>query len=155
MIIFVILRIIIGTVFFLSGVEKLSSPYQNFLYIIEHYDVIPQPLDKWTAMLLPWGELILGSFTILGLWTKAALRANMVLFGLFVGIIGQALLRKLPLGECGCFGEWISIPPSRMIILDMIFFSISYLLLRNINRTERWSLDSYFNVQPGSTKKQS
>jgi hypothetical protein len=139
-----IFRVIIGLIFLVSGIEKLLGPYQNFLYVIEHYEILSAPFAKWAAIILPWIELFLGVFTLLGLWTKWMLRGDLVLFAAFILIVGQALIRKLPIGECGCFGELISIPPLAVLGMDITSFVVTVVLLRNLSKTESYSLDRYF-----------
>ncbi len=90
-------------------------------------------------------ELIVGLFVSLGLWTSWALRGALVLFGIFVVVVGQALIRALPLESCGCFGEWIHLKPQTVIIMDSTSLLLVILLLRNISLARKFSLDSYFD----------
>ena len=139
------LRIFIGLIFVVSGTEKLLSHYQNFLYVIQSYDVVPAPLDEWAARFFPWMELLLGVFTVLGLWTIWALRGLLVSTAVFLLVVGQALWRNLPVEKCGCFGELVSIPLPTIFLLDsVIWIYIAYLIIR-IERTQRFSLDEYFS----------
>ena len=41
------------------------------------------------------------------------------MFGVFLGAVGQALVRRLPLDECGCFGNLISIPLPAVFAMDL------------------------------------
>ena len=43
---YVILRIVIGSIFLISGLGKLLSPYQNFLYVIQAYQLLPSWVQK-------------------------------------------------------------------------------------------------------------
>lgn len=78
----------------------------------------------WIARTLPWAELIGGSFFLLGLWTTEAAVSVMAMFGIFITAVGQALIRRLPLGECGCFGELISIPLPAVLAMDTVLLLI-------------------------------
>ena len=129
---YTILRIIIGSIFLVSGLGKLFSPYQNFLYVIQAYQLLPSWGEVLAAQVFPWIELIVGVFVFLGLWTSWGLRGAMVLFGIFVVVVGQALIRDLPLENCGCFGEWIHLKPQMVIIMDSISLLLTLVLLRNI-----------------------
>ena len=142
---FLILRIIIGGIFIFSGLATLLSPYQNFLYVVQAYQLLPSWGEVLVAQILPWIELIVGVFTLLGLWTSWSLRGASVLFGVFVVVGGQALLRGLPLESCGCFGEWLHLKPQVVIIMDSVTLLLTLLLLRNIPQTRKFSLDSYFD----------
>ena len=140
-----LLRIVIGSIFIVSGLGKLISPYQNFLYVIQAYQLLPSGGEVLTAQIFPWIELITGFFVFLGLWTSWSLRGALVLFGIFVTVVGQALIRGLPLENCGCFGEWIHLKPQTVIIMDCASLLVTSLLLHNILLARKFSLDSYFD----------
>ena len=141
---FVIGRILIGCLFIVSGFEKLIGPYQNFLYVVQSYEFLPTLLEEMVARTLPWIELFLGVFLVVGLWLKWALRSiGMVIF-LFILIVGQALLRKLPIDECGCFGGLISLPLYAVLIFDSMLFLLTGALLKQEKRINIFSLDQYF-----------
>ena len=128
-----------------SGMEKLISPYQNFLYVIQQYQVLIPFFEEVTARVFPWVELILGVFLLLGLWLKWTLRGVMALFLVFVGIVGQAILRGLPIDECGCFGSLISLPLSTVMAFDFSVLILIGVLSKKIGNTEYFSLDRYFS----------
>lgn len=141
---FVIGRILIGCLFIVSGFEKLIGPYQNFLYVVQSYEFLPTLLEEMVARTLPWIELFLGVFLVVGLWLKWALRSiGMVIF-LFILIVGQALLRKLPIDECGCFGGLISLPLYAVLIFDSMLFLLTGVLLKQEKCINIFSLDQYF-----------
>ena len=140
-----LLRIIIGSILIISGLGKLLSPYQNFQYVIQAYQLLPSWGEALTAQIFPWIELIVGVFVLLGLWTSLGLRGALVLFGLFVAVVGQALLRGLPLENCGCFGDWVHFKPQTVIIMDSAGLLLTLLLLRNLAHAKKFSLDSCFD----------
>jgi hypothetical protein len=141
---YLVLRIVIGGIFIFSGLSKVLSPYQNFLYIIQDYQLLPSWGEVLTAQLFPWIELIVGVFVFLGLWTSWGLRGALVLSGIFVVVVGQALIRGLSLENCGCFGGWVHLKPQAVIVLDSASLLLTSLMLRNISLTKKISLDSYF-----------
>lgn len=141
----VFLRIIIGSIFLISSLGKLLSPYQNFLYAIQAYQLLPSWIEVLVAQIFPWIELLVGSFVLLGMWTSWALRGALILFGIFVVVLGQALIRGLPLEDCGCFGGWIHLKPQTIIIMDSASLLLTSLLLRNLSKTRKLSLDFYFD----------
>ena len=59
---YIIIRIIIGSIFLVSGLEKLLSPYQNFLYAIQAYQFLPSWAEVLSAQIFPWIELLAGVF---------------------------------------------------------------------------------------------
>lgn len=141
----VFLRLLIGSIFLVSALSKLFSPYQNFLYAIQAYQLLPSHLEVYVAQIFPWIELLVGFFMLLGLWTTWALKGTCLLFGLFVVVVGQALIRNLPLEQCGCFGEALHVPADVMLLVDSAGILITLLLLRHLDKTGRFSLDSYFD----------
>jgi uncharacterized membrane protein YphA (DoxX/SURF4 family) len=140
---FAAIRILIGLVFLISGIEKTLSPYQNFLYVIQAYDLLPAWGEEWTARLFPWIELFVGLFLVFGLWTRTALKAALVMFAVFITVVGQALLRGIPLDQCGCFGQLVHVSPHWIIVLDSVLLLCTAFLLRH-PKTIRFSLDQYF-----------
>jgi uncharacterized membrane protein YphA (DoxX/SURF4 family) len=141
----IILRIAIGSIFIVSGLGKLLSPYQDFLYAIQAYQLLPSWAEVLTALVFPWIEFFVGVFVVLGLWTPWALRGALVLFGVFIVVVGLALIRGLPLESCGCFGEWVHLTLRSVIIMDSGTLLLTALLLYNIAQTKKFSLDSYFD----------
>jgi putative oxidoreductase len=141
----IVLRIAIGLLFVVSGAEKLISPYQNFLYVIQAYQVLPGWAEELTARIFPWIELFAGLFMVLGLWTSWALKSVLLMTAVFITIVGQALLRGLPLDQCGCFGELLHVPPQIIVVFDSFILLLTVMLWRHINRTNQFSLDQYFS----------
>lgn len=141
---FVFFRILIGCLFVISGFGKLIVPYQNFLYVVESYELFAAPLDKIAAITVPWVEFICGAFLILGLELRWILRVFISMTFLFILIVAQAVIRKLPLSECGCFGDLIAIPPKAMLIMDCLLLILLMLLAKRLADTQLFSLDRYF-----------
>ena len=112
-------------------------------YVVEHL----------TAVVVPWVEFIVGIFTVLGLWTARFLRWTLMLFAVFIIIVGQALLRGLPLDHCGCFGSWIQVSPQQILVFDSACLLVIFLLLRCLSGAQRFSVDGYFGQSPDERKK--
>ena len=142
--IFVCLRIILGIFFVISGSQKLIEPYQNFLYVVQSYELLSTPFEELVARTIPWIEFLLGVFLILGLWLRNVLAAFMVLTSTFMFVVGQALVRHLPITECGCFGDLISFPLPVVLTLDSSLLCLFAVLLKRLNKVSSFSLDNYF-----------
>ena len=134
----------IGLIFVVSGAEKLIWPYQNFLYVIQGYQLVPPGLDEAVAQVFPWIEFLVGLFMVLGFWLHWTLRGVLVMVMTFILIVSQALIRKLPMDECGCFGELISFPLPVVILIDSTLLALTCLLIVKEKKTEAVSLDRYF-----------
>lgn len=139
------LRIFIGLVLLVSGFEKLLSPYQNFMYVIQAYQFLPTWLERIAAVSVPWVELIVGLFLTLGLWINWSLKGALLLFLSFIIIVAQALLRHLPIDQCGCFGENIHIPPQAIIVFDSVMILSLFWLSRQPSKLKAFSLDQRLN----------
>jgi len=139
-----IFRLLIGGMFVVSGSEKLIGPYQNFLYVIQNYNLLDPALELLTAKLFPWIELFVGLFLLLGFWLKQALKGGLFLVFTFLIVVGQALIRNLPVTECGCFGPLMSLPLMTVLLMDCCILIILICLFIQYNRTSRLSLDNYF-----------
>ena len=89
---FFIIRLLLALLYITSGLEKLTQPYENFVYVIQGYDLVHNYfLEKVAAFTFPWLEFLLGIFLLLGLWTRLCL-AGYGLFSLvFIVVVGQAM----------------------------------------------------------------
>lgn len=141
---FAFLRILIGLLFVISGGEKVIWPYQNFLYVVQSYEIFPSGVDVFIARIFPWIEFVTGLLLIAGLWVPQMLRVALAMFAIFILIISQALFRHLPIDECGCFGELISLKPQHTLVMDSLIFLSLVWALRHIKQAEKFSLDAYF-----------
>jgi hypothetical protein len=131
-------------IFIFSGGEKLLGAYGNFLYVLQGYDMFPSFLEKLVAHIAPWAEFLLGVFMVLGLWLRIVLKAQCLLVVSFMIAVGQALIRRLPLDDCGCFGEAFHFPLETMILLDTVLLVIIILLILRLPKTSHLSLDRYY-----------
>ena len=143
--VFVIIRILIGAIFVVSGFEKLIGPYQNFLYVVQGYECLTPQAEEAVARIFPWIELLLGVFLMLGFWMKWVLSGIMVIISSFIVVVGQAILRDLPIKECGCFGALISLPLPAIIIFDSMLLILTGLLIKMKVYASKFSFDEYFD----------
>lgn len=139
-----VIRILTGLLLCVSGAEKLIWPYQNFLYVVQGYQFFPSGFDVLVARIFPWIEFLAGLLLVLGLWVPQLLRVTLVMFSCFILLIAQALLRNLPLEECGCFGQLISMKPQHTLVMDSLFLLGIAWALRHSKDAGRFSLDRYF-----------
>jgi uncharacterized membrane protein YphA (DoxX/SURF4 family) len=142
-----LIRILIGLLFIVSGAEKLIWPYQNFMYVLEGYQLFSPGVESLIARVFPWVEFILGIFMVLGFWLPITLRGVLATFTVFILVIGQALIRKLPIDECGCFGSLISLKPQQTLFMDSFCFLALVWLNSNVKAAARFSLDNYLSKQ--------
>lgn len=141
---FAAIRIIIGLLFVVSGGEKLIWPFQNFLYVLQSYELFPSGVDMVIARVFPWVEFITGIMLVIGLWVPQMVKIAFTMFAVFILILAQALLRHLPIDDCGCFGQLISLKPQHTLVMDSFFFLMLGASLKNIGKTQQWSVDKAF-----------
>lgn len=141
---FVLLRLFMGCFFVVSGGHKLLSPYENFLYVVQSYEIHTASLDRMIAWVVPWTEFLVGIFLVCGLWLKTVLKVLAFLIAGFILVVAQAILRNLPIQECGCFGELFSVPLPAVLLIDNSLLLFIWWLLKRIEKTKIFSLDFYF-----------
>ena len=111
-------RVIVGVLLIYSGLEKAAAPVEEFMVVISGFQILPEPHVRLFAHLIPWTELIAGSFFLLGLWTRAAaVVCGGLSLSFFFGLL-STYLRGVPLPNCGCFGGSIHLKPWQAMMLD-------------------------------------
>jgi putative oxidoreductase len=97
-------RIVLGGVFFVAGATKIPNP-GSLAGAIRSYEL---PLPEWfvslSAHALPYLEVMLGLYLLVGLFTKVSAWAANGLTILFLLALLQGALRGLEI-DCGCFGS--------------------------------------------------
>jgi putative oxidoreductase len=97
-----VLRIVLGAIFIVAGSSKIGHP-SLFAAEIAGFRILPQVVIAPLALVLPYLEVLLGAYLILGLFTRAAAWIAVVLLALFDGAIASAVVRGMTV-NCGCFG---------------------------------------------------
>ena len=126
-------RMILGAVFIYASIGKIIHP-ADFAKAVYNYQILPDTLINLTAVTLPWLELILGIFLILGFWLPGAVLLSNLLLVTFFGALVFNLSRGLDI-HCGCFSTSQQSPSLCMclyVIRDVIFFLLGLYLLSHI-----------------------
>src|SRR6202022_4447463 len=95
-------RLVLAGVWTWAGVAKLGDP-DAAVRAVRAYDILPEGLVKPLAWGLPFVELALAVLLLLGLATRPAAWASVVLLLVFLGATASVWARGLQI-ECGCFG---------------------------------------------------
>lgn len=135
-----LMRFIVGGVFIYSGFSKLIVPVENFVAVIESYQFVKPQFVQPIAWLLPWFELILGTFLLTGFLTRISAILLSLFSLLFVGLLSRSLILKLPITECGCFGAGITLTPQQALLLDLGLLFMAICII--IGPPRRFSLDA-------------
>ena len=135
-------RVLVGAVFVVAGFSKLILPPAEVTALIQQYQVIPQPLVPFIAMLLPWLETASGTALLVGFCTTLAaslVSAQLIGFSLLMTVV---MASGLKLEDCGCFGNlgWHE-TPLQVLIRDLLML---LMLVPVFGRTRNvWSLDTW------------
>jgi uncharacterized membrane protein YphA (DoxX/SURF4 family) len=103
----VLARLILGIVFIYASIDKIFHPGQ-FAEIIHNYQILPYLLINPTAIILPWLELILGVFLLIGIWLPGTVFLTNLLLAVFLGAMVFNLARGLDI-HCGCFSTTVDL----------------------------------------------
>ncbi|MCA9396555.1 MAG: DoxX family membrane protein [Candidatus Omnitrophica bacterium] len=142
MVLLSMLRIGIGVLLAVSGFFKLIEPYQNFAASIEVYEILSVSQAQIVARILPWAELFTGIFLIAGLWLKGSMISAWLMFTSFIAVVGQAMIRKLPIESCGCFGDGVHLPPWLVFGMDTCVWILLSAGIRNPSLFSRLSIEN-------------
>ena len=64
-------RLILGAVFIYASLDKIAHP-AAFAKDVYNYQILPDALISLTAIGLPWLELIIGAFLLIGLFREGS-----------------------------------------------------------------------------------
>lgn len=136
-----VFRIAIGAVFFYAGFLKLITPAEEFAYAIETYKIINYSQSLIVASILPWLELYIGIFIVSGLFADILLKFCVLILGGFEALLLQALIRKLDITNCGCFGSSHSNSIYTEFALNILWICFALFIL--YKKEYPLSLDNY------------
>ena len=131
-------RWILGIVFIYASFHKILYP-AAFAETVYLYQILPDWLINLTALVLPWLELFLGAFLIIGLWMPGAVVISNLLFIIFMGALSYNMARGLDI-SCGCFSTSPTAGAADIwtVLRDGMFLAVSLcLLLATFPRTVR------------------
>jgi len=97
------LRAVLGVVFLVAAIGKISDPLA-FLSEIHNYDMLPDFLERILALWIPWMEMVSAVLLLFGSRVRA--NAGIISLLLIIFTMGVAIAwgRGLEI-NCGCFGD--------------------------------------------------
>ena len=117
-------RVVLGVIFVVAGVSKVGHP-DVFAAQIAGFRLLPAALIAPLAVSLPFLEILLGAYLILGLFTRTAAWVAVVLLAVFDLAIASAVIRGMSV-SCGCFGPAdTSVTSWPEVIRDFIFVALA------------------------------
>ena len=122
-----IARLILGGVLIAAGWLKAfnTSDAEN---AVRAYQILPLKIADLVGITLPWVEIGLGIFLIIGVATRFAAAAGGLIMVIFIIAIAQAAVRGLSI-DCGCFGGGGQVDPGKTKYLQEIGRDIFFALL--------------------------
>lgn len=122
-----ILRVMLGILFILSAASKL--PHQvEFIKVVTGYHLLPESVAHLYGSILPWLELAVGCLLIIGLFSRYAAGAIILMVISFIVANGTHVYS---LEDCGCFEGLFPTKTSDALIIDIVIFIIAILILLN------------------------
>lgn len=101
--ILLIARIATGGILVIAGIAKLRMGYGEVLRSVVAYKLLPYPVARAWARLLPPIELLLGAALLAGFFIPIVAATAAALMVLITGAVAQAVVRNRRVA-CGCFG---------------------------------------------------
>jgi len=124
-----VLRLLLGGIFIVAGASKIGHGAE-FAAQIAGFRILPQLVIAPMALALPFLEVLLGGYLILGLFTRAAGWIAVLLLALFDAAIASAVIRGMTV-SCGCFGPndttvttWAEVARDAFFVLLAVFVAL-------------------------------
>jgi uncharacterized membrane protein YphA (DoxX/SURF4 family) len=97
-----VLRVVIGGIFVVAGASKVGHA-ALFAAQIAGFRILPEAVIAPLAVMLPFLEILLGGYLIVGLFTRVTAWVAVVLLAVFDLAIASAVVRGMTV-SCSCFG---------------------------------------------------
>ncbi len=124
----IVARFILGGIFILAAIPKILDP-ASFAGVIYSYQLLPDMLINIVAVVLPWIEVVVGGFIIIGIWLPGTVLLYNLLLLTFICALIINTARGLDI-NCGCFStEADGVININTILRDVGFLCLSMYLL--------------------------
>jgi uncharacterized membrane protein YphA (DoxX/SURF4 family) len=127
-------RLALGGVFLVAGALKVGDPDAS-VRAVQAYRLLPTDVAEVVGYVLPAVEIGLGLLLLLGLMTRVAAVAALILLVAFVIFVSSAWARGLSI-DCGCFGGGGEVAPGATRYVEELvrdaglIFAAVFLILR-------------------------
>jgi len=120
-----VIRIIIGGLFVISSVTKITNP-QKFADSMSAYQLVPEVIIPPFSILIPWLQFICGIFLILDIFVQSSALILCGLLAVYTLAISIDFIRGIQI-DCGCF-DLLGLDDKiglRAIIRDICFLAMT------------------------------
>ena len=130
----IVLRVIVGAVFILSGFTKSVDPW-GFIYKIEEYLMtwgidVPRNIILVGAIGLSAYEFMFGAMLVLGGYRRGAPRALLLTMAVMLPLTAYIAIAN-PVSDCGCFGDWLKLSNWATFIKNIFLTAALVYLVKN------------------------
>lgn len=122
-----IARLTVGFVFLAFSLDKIVEPAE-FAKSMTNYQILPSFLINISSLILPWVELLIGVFLIVGVRLKASSLISTGLLSIFIIAVAIAWAKGLDI-NCGCSAtkpQSVGLPKilenTAMLVLSIIIY---------------------------------
>ena len=136
------LRLLLGGTLVFSATVKLPM-HSEFVNLVNAYHLLPAWMATIYATALPWVELLVGAYLVLGIRVRPiAVIAGLISISFIVANV-SAIMR----GDetcLHCFGQVIDLPVVTALIIDIAMVAIASYLVIVGSRAKTLSFDGWF-----------
>jgi len=122
-----VLRLFLGALFVYSATGKVADP-GRFAIAVRAYELLPVSLTNLFALVLAWAEILSGIMLILGVYTRKAAAAVLLLLVMFTIAIATTMIRGLVI-DCGCFSNEGGSQTGLLLVLRNLFLIAACLIV--------------------------
>ena len=95
--------------------------------LVVSYELLPETLAQFYAIILPWLEMVIGVWLIIGLLLRFAAGIGILVILSFIVANGIGLHSGLT-NECGCFGQAFVLSTSQSVVMDLVMLFMAWQL---------------------------
>lgn len=134
--IFRLIQFFLGSVFVYAGAVKTGDT-PAFADSIASYQILGVHWINLLALTLPWFEMLMGSFVLIGYRKKAAALAILLMMAIFSVALLSTIIRGIKI-DCGCFGMTNLLRHSThwALGIDLALAFLAFSLYRHDNKEE-------------------
>lgn len=124
-------RAVLSLVFIFSGFTKWVDPAGSQIKFAEYFHAFGvgglEPLALPLSIVMPAAELFIGVMLALGIYKRLTAWATL-LFMCFFTLLTFAIWRFVPVNDCGCFGDFITLGNGETFAKNLIIMPFAVIL---------------------------